>query len=37
VRRGRHLGFSVGSQKKSNHYEDKNIGGRIILKYILEI
>jgi hypothetical protein len=30
------LGYWRGSQKKRNHYEVQDIGGRTILKWILE-
>jgi hypothetical protein len=34
-RRGMHIGFWWESQKERNH-EDLHVGGRIILKWILE-
>jgi hypothetical protein len=35
-RRGMHIGFWWESQEERNHLEDLDIGGRIILKWILE-
>jgi hypothetical protein len=35
-RRGMHIGFLWQSQKERDHYEDLDVGGRIILKWILE-
>jgi hypothetical protein len=35
-RRGMHTGFWWESQKKRDHYEDLEVGWRIILKLILE-
>jgi hypothetical protein len=35
-RRGMHVGFWWESQKKRDQYEGLNIGGKIILKWILE-
>jgi hypothetical protein len=34
--RGMHMGFWWGSQKERDHQEDLDVGGRIILKCILE-
>jgi hypothetical protein len=33
---GMHIGFRWESQKGSDHKEDLDVGGRIILKWILE-
>jgi hypothetical protein len=35
-RRGIHIGFWWESQKKRDHSEDLDVGGRIILRWILE-
>jgi hypothetical protein len=35
-RRGMHIGFWWESQKERDHYECLDIGGRIILKWILQ-
>jgi hypothetical protein len=35
-KRGMHIGFWLESQKERDHYEDLDVGGRIILKWILE-
>jgi hypothetical protein len=35
-RRGMHTGYCLGSWKERDHKEDLDIGGRIILKWILE-
>jgi hypothetical protein len=35
-RRGMHIGFWWESQKERDHKEDLDVGGRIILKWILE-
>jgi hypothetical protein len=35
-RRRMHIGFWWESRKDTNHYEDQDVGGRIILKLILE-
>jgi hypothetical protein len=35
-RKEMHIGYWWESQKGSNHYEDKDVGGCIILKWILE-
>jgi hypothetical protein len=35
-RRGMHVGFWWESQKEIDHYEDIDVGGRIILEWILE-
>jgi hypothetical protein len=37
MRRGIHIRFWCGSQKERDYHEDLDIGGRIILKWILEI
>jgi hypothetical protein len=31
-----HIGFWSGSQKERDHYEDLDVGEKIILKWILE-
>jgi hypothetical protein len=31
-----HIGFWLESQKERDHYEELDIGGRIILRWILE-
>jgi hypothetical protein len=31
-----HIGLWWGSQKERDHYEDLDVGGKIILKWILE-
>jgi hypothetical protein len=36
-RRGMHIGFWWENQKKRDHYEDLYVGGRIILRWILEV
>jgi hypothetical protein len=36
-RRGMHIGFWWESQKERDHREDLDVGGRIILEWILEI
>jgi hypothetical protein len=35
-RRGMHIGFWWESQKERDHYEDLDVGARIILEWILE-
>jgi hypothetical protein len=35
-RRGMHIGHWWESQKEGNHWEDEDVGGRTILKWILE-
>jgi hypothetical protein len=35
-RRGMHIGYSWESQKVRYHWEDQDVGGRTILKWILE-
>jgi hypothetical protein len=35
-RRGMHMGFWWEIQKERDHYEDREVGARIILKWILE-
>jgi hypothetical protein len=35
-RSGMHMGVGWESQKERNHYEDLHVGGRIILRWILE-
>jgi hypothetical protein len=35
-RRGMHIGFWLESQKEREHWEDLDVGGRIILEWILE-
>jgi hypothetical protein len=35
-RRGMHVGFWWESQKERDHYEDLDLCGRIILRWILE-
>jgi hypothetical protein len=35
-RKGMHIVFWWKSQKERDHYEDLEVGGRIILKWILE-
>jgi hypothetical protein len=34
--RGMHIGFLWESQKERDHYGDVDVGGRVILKWILE-
>jgi hypothetical protein len=36
-RREMHIGFWWESQKERDHYEDEDVGRRIILKWILEL
>jgi hypothetical protein len=36
TKRRMHIGFCLGSQKEGGHYEDLDVGGKIILKWILE-
>jgi hypothetical protein len=35
-RRGIHIGYWWESQNERDHYEDQNVGGLIILKWMLE-
>jgi hypothetical protein len=35
-RRGMNIGYWWESQNERGHYEDQEVGGRIILKWILE-
>jgi hypothetical protein len=35
-RRGMNIGYWWESQKERDHYEDQDVGGRILLKWILE-
>jgi hypothetical protein len=35
-RRGMHVGYWWGSQKVRDHCEDQDVGGWIILKWIIE-
>jgi hypothetical protein len=35
-RKKMHIGFWWESQKERDHYEDLDVGGRIILRWILE-
>jgi hypothetical protein len=35
--RGTHIGFWWESQKDKDHWEDLDVGGKIILKWILEL
>jgi hypothetical protein len=35
-RRGMHVGFWWESQKERDHYEDLDVGGKIVLRWILE-
>jgi hypothetical protein len=35
-RREMHIGYWWGSQKEKDHWEDQDVGGRTILKWILE-
>jgi hypothetical protein len=35
-RRGMHIGFWWERQKESDHYEDLDVDGRVILKYIAD-
>jgi hypothetical protein len=35
-RKGKHIGYWCESQKKRDHEEDQDVGGWIILKWILE-
>jgi hypothetical protein len=35
-RRGMHIGFRLESQKQRDQQEDIDVGGRIILKWILK-
>jgi hypothetical protein len=35
-RRGKHIRFGWESQEERDHYEDLEVGGRIILRWILE-
>jgi hypothetical protein len=35
-RRGMHIGYWWESQKVRDHWEDQDVGGRTILKWILE-
>jgi hypothetical protein len=35
-RRGMHIGFRLESQKERDHYEDLDVGGKTIIKWILE-
>jgi hypothetical protein len=35
-RRGMHIGYWWESQKERDHKEDLDVGGRIILKWILD-
>jgi hypothetical protein len=35
-RRGMHMGFSWEDQKEIDHQEDQDVGGRLILKWILD-
>jgi hypothetical protein len=35
-RRGMHIGYWWGSQTEKGHWEDQDVGGWTILKYILE-
>jgi hypothetical protein len=35
-RMGIHIGFWWESQKETDHYEDLGVGGKIILRWILE-
>jgi hypothetical protein len=37
ARRGMHIGYCWESQKVRDHWEDLDVGGWIILKWILEI
>jgi hypothetical protein len=34
--RGMHIGFWWGSRKERDHYKDLDVGGKIILRWILE-
>jgi hypothetical protein len=34
--RGMHIDYWLGSPKERDHYEDQDVGGRIILRRILE-
>jgi hypothetical protein len=36
TRRGMHMGFWSESQKEGDHRKDLDVGGRIILKWIVE-
>jgi hypothetical protein len=35
-RRGMHIGFWWESRKERDHYEDLDVSGRIILRWIIE-
>jgi hypothetical protein len=35
-RRGMHIGYWWGNLERKNHWEDQDVGGRTILKWILE-
>jgi hypothetical protein len=35
-RRGMYIGFWWESRKERDHYEDLDVGGRIILEWVLE-
>jgi hypothetical protein len=35
-RRGMHIGYWWGSQKERDHKEEQDVGGEIILKWVLE-